>query len=154
MFRVAESVVLAAWVFAVFAAPALAQPRPTEAQLQSARERLQQAMEDRSFGPATYDRNPVPDFAVPERAPYVLPHAPPLAPAASAALSPDAPAAEDPPPAEPATAEIAPEQSPPVKKSAPPLQSGRAAAAEPRKPPAARKKPAAPRITLPDALRP
>jgi hypothetical protein len=153
---VAYAMVLTAGLCAFFAAPAAAQAQPTEVELQSARERLQEGLGGPGLPPATHDKDPVPDFAVPDSAPYVLPHSPPLDPTASIAVTEDPPAAaetadepavETTPPPKPAVAEK-PTQKPPR------LKTGRAAAPDPRKVQKAKPKPAAPRVTLPGELRP
>jgi hypothetical protein len=74
MFRVREIPIRAVILCTCLAAQAaLAQEGPSEEELESAHERLQQALEARGLPPAAFETDPVPDWALPHHEPKVLP---------------------------------------------------------------------------------
>jgi hypothetical protein len=181
MFRVREIPIRAVILCTCLAAQAaLAQEGPTEDELESAHERLQQALEARGLPPAAFETDPVPDWALPHHEPKVLP-------GPEANLQPEIPAQPQAtaPPAERANTEVVdpnilssqqnaekkaepekskaaekPKSKPKPKKPAvareketPKLKSGRAAADTKEQKPKLQQPPA-PKLVLPESLRP
>jgi hypothetical protein len=160
----------------VGATNASAQEDPSEEQLESARQRLQQALENGALPPAAFESDPVPDWAVPNHTPNVLPEPDMTAQPAQRAnteransevvdpniLSSQNSAVEKPAPEKPAAIEEPKPRKPTVarKKDAPKLKTGRAAAGaakakpKPEKPKSPPVSPPAPTLVLPEGLRP
>ena len=166
MLRVKNFPVGALIVCAFFtAAPSHAQDGPTEEELESARLRLQQALKSGGLPPAAFESDPVPDWAVPNHEPKVLP-----VPGATA--QPETPnqetvdplllkkskppeTAEQPETEKPAAKKPKPKKPAVVrKKDAPDLKTGRAVAGDQKTEKPKAEQPHTPAITLPESLRP